>query len=81
MFEQSTSSPEVIARFDELFERHYPYFAQARDPRRCTPIAAIVRLDVGGVLEMVVCLPPNSFVLDRRDGTARKLAATTSSTS
>src|SRR5271163_1595739 len=24
MFEQSTSSPEVIARFDELFERHYP---------------------------------------------------------
>lgn len=28
MFEQSTSSPEVIARFDELFERHYPYFAQ-----------------------------------------------------
>jgi hypothetical protein len=21
---QSTSSPEVIARFDELFERHYP---------------------------------------------------------
>ena len=24
MFEQSTSPPEVIARFDELFERHYP---------------------------------------------------------
>ena len=24
MFEQSMSPPEVIARFDELFERHYP---------------------------------------------------------
>jgi hypothetical protein len=34
-------------------------------PRGPHPIAAIVRLDVGGVLEAVVRLPPNSFVLDR----------------
>src|SRR5271165_3877350 len=36
-----------------------------RQRRTATLLAAIVRLDVGGVLETVVCLPPNSFVLDR----------------